>query len=86
MTERPISKAELLVLSLSVGLFCGLAVLGSSSPTRPEQAQDSSEGNAKEFLGPGAQLRAPLSDKWYGLPGNRGGAFPESETEESRLY
>ena len=86
MTEQPVSKAELLVLSLSVGLFCGLAVLGSSSPTRPEQAQDSREGNPKEFLGPATQGRAPLRDKWYGLPGNRGGAFPESEPQEYRLY
>ena len=86
MTERPISKAELLVLSLSVGLFCGLAVLGSSSPTRPEQAQDSRKGDAKEFLGPGPELRAPLSYQWYGLPGNRSRTLPESETQEYRLY
>ena len=86
MTEQPVSKAELLVLSLGVGLFCGLVVLGSSNPTRPKQAQDSSEGDAKQLLSPGAQLRAPLSDKWYGLPGDRSGALPKSEPQESRLY
>ena len=84
MTERPVTKVELLVLSLSIGLFCGLAVLNSSS-TGSEQDEDSGQSNAKELLSPGPELRAPLRDKWYGLPGNRSAAFPESETEEGRL-
>ena len=86
MTEQPVSKAELLILSLSVGFFCGLAVLGSSSPTRPEQTKNSGESDSKEFLGPTTQGRAPLSYQWYGLPGNRSGALPKSEPQEYRLY
>ena len=86
MTEQPVTRAELLFLSLGVGLFCGLAVLGSSSPTRPEQAKNSGESDSKEFLSPTTQGRAPLSYEWYGRPGHRSRTLPESKPQEARLY
>ena len=76
-------KLELLLVSVGVGLLCGLTLLGR---TRPEQAQDSRKGDAKEFLGPGPELRAPLSYQWYGLPGDRSRTLPKSESEKDRLY
>ena len=85
MTEQPVSKAELLVLSLSVGLFCGLAVLGSSRPGT-EQRKHSSDSDREKFLTTTPELRAPLSQKWYGLPRYRNTALPEGKSQEQRLY
>ncbi len=85
MTERPVTRIELLLLSLGVGLFCGLILLTGSRP-RAEQAEDRGHSDTKEFLGPATQFRAPLSQKWYGLPGYSDAAFPEGETKEHRIY
>ena len=85
MTERPVTRIELLLLSLGVGLFCGLILLTGSRP-RAEQAKDRGHSNTKEFLAPTTQFRAPLSQKWYGLPRYNDAAFPESEPKENRLY
>jgi len=85
MTERPVTKLELILLSLGVGLFCGLALFTSARP-RTEQAEHSSHRDPEEFLTTTPEFRAPLSEKWYGLPRYRNTAFPESETQEQRLY
>lgn len=85
MTEQPVTKVELLVLSLSVGLSCGLAVLGSSGPST-KQREHSGHRNPEEFLAPTTELRAPLSQKGYGLSGYRDAAFPKGEAQEQRLY
>ena len=85
MTERPVTRIELLFLSLGVGLFCGLILLTGSRP-RAEQAKDRGHGDTKEFLAPATQFRAPLSQQWYGLPRYSDAAFPEGEAQEKRLY
>ena len=85
MTERPITKLELLLLALGAGLLCGLALF-SSPRASTEQAEDRGHSNREEFLTTTPELRAPLSQKWYGLPRYNDAAFPEGEAQEQRLY
>ena len=82
MTERPVTKIELLLLALGVGLLCGLAVL---NPGR-EQREAGRNSDREKFLTTTPELRAPLNQKWYGLPRDYSTAFPEGEPKEDRLY
>lgn len=85
MTEQRVTPTELFFLSFGVGLFGGLALLTSVRPGT-EQREYSGHSNREEFLTPGAELRAPFSQKWYGLPGYRNTALPEGKGQEQRLY